>query len=126
MQEVTASEIAARVSLLERDIAEQKSRLDRLERAMGDLVAEVKDGLKGVMEQIPAAITQMQSKVTFELQAAITAHELAERMHWESIDAARAARSDDERRYRSNIYISLGSVFVGLVAILVTLWVGRA
>ena len=126
MQEVTASEIAARVSLLERDIAEQKSHLDRLERAMGDLVAEVKDGLKGVMEQIPAAIAQMQAKVTFELQAAITQHELAERMHWEAIDAARAARADDERRYRSNIYISLGSVFVGLVAILVTLWVGRA
>ena len=99
MQEVTASEIAARVSLLERDIAEQKSHLDRLERAMGDLVAEVKDGLKGVMEQIPAAIAQMQAKVTFELQAAITQHELAERMHWEAIDAARAARADDERRY---------------------------
>lgn len=126
MQEVTASEIAARVSLLERDLAEQKARLERLEKSMGDLVAEVKDGLRSVMDQIPAAIAQMQAKVTFELQAAITQHELAERMHWEAIDAARAARADDERRYRSNIYISLGSVFVGLVAILVTLWVGHA
>ena len=106
-------DLTERMAILEQDLSSQKARLAKMEEAVTEMIRE------------QHSLGQVQTTVTHEIQSIMARHELAERVHWDSIEQARMDRADDERRYKTNTYVSLAGVFVALVAILATLWVGR-
>lgn len=118
-------DLAERMAILEQDLSSQKARLARVEEAVTEMIREVRGDFRAAVAQMQHSLGQVQTTVTHEIQSIMARHELAERVHWDSIEQARMDRADDERRYKTNTYVSLAGVFVALVAILATLWVGR-
>lgn len=118
-------DLAERMAILEQDLSSQKARLARMEEAVTEMIREVRGDFRAAVAQMQHSLGQVQTTVTHEIQSIMAHHELAERVHWDSIEQARMDRADDERRYKTNTYVSLAGVFVALVAILATLWVGR-
>lgn len=118
-------DLAERMAILEQDLSSQKARLARMEEAVTEMIREVRGDFRAAVAQMQHSLGQVETTVTHEIQSIMARHELAERVHWDSIEQARMDRADDERRYKTNTYVSLAGVFVALVAILATLWVGR-
>lgn len=118
-------DLTERMAILEQDLSSQKARLAKMEEAVTEMIREVRGDFRAAVAQMQHSLGQVQTTVTHEIQSIMAHHELAERVHWDSIEQARMDRVDDERRYKTNTYVSLAGVFVALVAILATLWVGR-
>lgn len=118
-------DLTDRMAILEQDLSSQKARLAKMEEAVTEMIREVRGDFRAAVAQMQHSLGQVQTTVTHEIQSIMARHELAERVHWDSIEQARMDRADDERRYKTNTYVSLAGVFVALVAILATLWVGR-
>lgn len=118
-------DLAERMAILEQDLSSQKARLARMEEAVTEMIREVRGDFRAAVAQMQHSLGQVETTVTHEIQSIMARHELAERVYWDSIEQARMDRVDDERRYKTNTYVSLAGVFVALVAILATLWVGR-
>ena len=118
-------DLTERMAILEQDLSSQKARLAKMEEAVTEMIREVRGDFQAAVAQMQHSLGQVQTTVTHEIQSIMARHELAERVHWDSIEQARMDRADDERRYKTNTYVSLAGVFVALVAILATLWVGR-
>ena len=118
-------DLTERMAILEQDLSSQKARLARMEEDVTEMIREVRGDFRAAVAQMQHSLGQVQTTVTHEIQSIMARHELAERVHWDSIEQARMDRADDERRYKTNTYVSLAGVFVALVAILATLWVGR-
>lgn len=118
-------DLTERMAILEQDLSSQKARLAKMEEAVTEMIREVRGDFRAAVAQMQHSLGQVQTTVTHEIQSIMAHHELAERVHWDSIEQARMDRADDERRYKTNTYVSLAGVFVALVAILATLWVGR-
>lgn len=118
-------DLTERMAILEQDLSSQKARLAKMEEAVTEMIREVRGDFRAAVAQMQHSLGQVQTTVTHEIQSIMARHELAERVHWDSIEQARMDRVDDERRYKTNTYVSLAGVFVALVAILATLWVGR-
>jgi len=118
-------DLTERMAILEQDLSSQKARLAKMEEAVTEMIREVRGDFRAAVAQMQHSLGQVQTTVTHEIQSIMARHELAERVHWDSIEQARMDRADDERRYKTNTYVSLAGVFVALVAILATLWVGR-
>ena len=118
-------DLTERMAILEQDLSSQKARLAKMEEAVTEMIREVLGDFRAAVAQMQHSLGQVQTTVTHEIQSIMARHELAERVHWDSIEQARMDRADDERRYKTNTYVSLAGVFVALVAILATLWVGR-
>lgn len=118
-------DLTERMAILEQDLSSQKARLAKMEEAVTEMIREVRGDFRAAVAQMQHSLGQVQTTVTHEIQSIMARHELAERVHWDSIEQARMDRADDERRYKNNTYVSLAGVFVALVAILATLWVGR-